>query len=441
MTKQTSIKIPRKEELFEKSGSKWAIKTIHHEVNKEVVGLFLSNSDVILYQNLAYAMLIPILSLLLSTGITVIPQHNVFEQPGYWYETAIPFTTSILPAIVGLTILRMKVFFSEVHFKMSTWIKFYAANSIYSALVIFLPHFIWTDYLGYTFPIPLFYILVSAMMWPFLLPLFFLIFPREFRADEKLRNRIKWFMVYKVWSCIAACFERLIVIFCFLSTPIQAQPMWAIFLPLLRKFDNWLLSKLLKKTAGPDNRDAKIFTCLENQSNHAAVLAITLGLYATEFSCYCILIAKYILKLHTCYGIYKISKKIETKEGLAKEELKRTKEESTQSLMLDEAVEVMMPIVYGLTILLAYYGPNSAILGNVGCEIWKWQKITNLTMFLTGLFRMFTIDFIALILNGLLLWNYCSVNVMRQLCIDVKSYWPFISVAMGGAVIKVMINF
>ena len=71
------------------------------------------------------------------------------------------------------------------------------------------------------------------------------------------------------------------------------------------------------------------------------------------------------------------------------------KKEEVQDLALDEFVEVIMPIVYLSMVLVGYYGPNAAILGNVGCEKWTWKKIPDLVKFLTALFRMFIIDVLA----------------------------------------------
>ena len=440
MAKQISIQLPEKEERPKQLDNKWVVKTMHSRRDNQQDVLYDNNSNEILYQNLAYAMLIPVLSMLLSAGFTMFPQHNVFQQPGYWYEAAIPIITGLVPSVVFLTVLRMKVFFGEIQIKTSAWIKLYLANSVYVCFIVFITHFIWTDYLGFAYPVPWLYILIPAMLFPFLLLTIILLFPREYREDLEKRKTIKWFIVYKV-AFFTACFERLFVILAFLSTPLEVQPLWAIALPMWREFDLWMLTKLVKITAGVDNRNAKIFTCLENQCNHSAVTAISLGLYATDFSTYCILFTDLFYKLYTCYGICKFKKKIEAKEGSERKQLQIEKEEAAQDLILDEMVEVTMPIVYALMVVLAYFGPNATILGNVGCEIWKWRKINNLTKFLTALFRMFSIDLLALVLNSLLLWKYSSVNVMKQLCIDVKSYWPFISVAMGGAVIKVLVNF
>ena len=432
--------MPEKEERPKDLNNKWAVRTMHSGSDNKQDALDVNNSNEILYQNLAYAMLIPILSMLLSAGFTIFPQHNVFQHPGYWYEAAIPLVTGLLPSKVFLTVLRMRVFFEDIKIKTSAWIKLYLANFINVCFMVFISHFLWTDYLGYVYPVPWLYFLIPMMVAPFLLFTIILLFPREYREDLEKRKTIKWFIVYKV-AFFTACFERLFVILAFLSTPLEVQPLWAIALPMWREFDLWILTKLVKITAGVENRNAKIFTCLENQCNHSAVTAISLGLYATDFSTYCILFTDLLYKLYTCYGICKFKKKIEAKEGSEQKQLQIEKEEATQDLILDEMVEVTMPIVYALMVVLAYFGPNATILGNVGCEIWKWRKISSLTKFLTALFRMFSIDLLALVLNSLLLWKYSSVNVMKQLCIDVKSYWPFISVAMGGAVIKVLVHF
>ena len=100
-----------------------------------------------------------------------------------------------------------------------------------------------------------------------------------------------------------------------------------------------------------------------------------------------------------------------------------------------------MPIVYVSMVLVGYYGPNAAILGNVGCEKWTWKKIPDLVKFLTALFRMFIIDVLAFIATGIVLWKFLSVNIFKQLCHDVKKYWSFISVVAGGAIAKVLLCF
>ena len=109
-------------------------------------------------------------------------------------------------------------------------------------------------------------------------------------------------------------------------------------------------------------------------------------------------------------------------------------------LSLNAFVTVIMPIVYVTLVLVAYYGPNAAILGNIGCDKWMWKKIPNMAKFLTALLRMFIITLGALFTTGLFLWKFSSINIFKQLCHDVKTHWAFISVVIGGAISKVSIS-
>ena len=439
MSNEASTKTPEKKEASKHTDDKWAHKVFEQRIKVEMPDPTVSDTNEISYKNLAYGMLIPATSLCMTTGIALIPQHDLFDNPGYWYEAGIPLATAFVPSMVFLNSLRMKVFFDGMEQKISTWIKWFIANFVAVNFTIFLTHFIWTDSLGYAYPIPWLYTVIPTIWFPFYLATTVLIFPKEYRKDVEMRKRILWFIVYKV-VFLVACYERLFIIFAFLNTPFDLQPIWAIVLPIWRECDLWMLKKVLSKCTAENNRNAQIFTVLENQCNHTGIGVIALGLYATDLSSYCILISELLLKLYISYGIGKINKKIEAKEGPERKELQRIKNERTQDLILDEVIEVMMPIVYVSMVLLAFYGPNAAILGNIGCEKWTWIKIANMNKFLTNVFRMFAIDSLALVLTSLVLWKNSSANIMKQLCTDIKSYWPIISVVMSGAVIKVCIH-
>ena len=120
-----------------------------------------------------------------------------------------------------------------------------------------------------------------------------------------------------------------------------------------------------------------------------------------------------------------------------KDSLQLQKYRLVQDLALDEFVEVIMPIIYVTVVLVAFYGPNYSILGNIGCEKWYWLEIPDLTNFLTAMFRMFIIDLLAFMVTWFILWKFASINFLRKLCNDVTTYWPFVSCVAGGAILKV----
>ena len=394
------------------------------------------------YWNLAFATLIPPACILLSNGMVLIPQHNIFDQPEYWYEVSVPVTMSFLVAVMILTILRFKIFFKDIKCLTSpkTCIWIFATSVVSANLNVVLSHLIWTDYFGYVYPVPWLYFFLLFLWVPVFVVSLWLSFPSEYRKDAHVRKKILFFLAYVVYFKMA-CPLRLVLLFLFVKTPTYVQPVWAVALPLYGMLDNFLATKLMEKATDNNNRDAKLITNIESTSNFTAVLAISLGSYASETATYCILALDLLLKLYSCYGISKISKELRSEiEDEEKRQLQLKKERAVQDLVLEEFVEVLMPIVYAAVVLLGYYGPNSAILGNIGCKKWQWKEITDMTQMLIALLRMFIIDILALFFNGLVLWKYSSVNAIKELSRHIKQYWPLISVTLGGACTKVSVK-
>ena len=338
------------------SGEKWTLP--EYEMKKDDQ----SNKSVPIqmnkgsYKNLAFAALIPPSCILLSNGMVLIPQHNIFDHPDYWYEVSVPVTMSFLVAVMILTILRFKIFFKDIKCltSLKRCIAIFVTSVLSVNLNIVLSHVIWTDYLGYVYPIPWLYFFLLFLWVPVFVMSLWLAFPSEYRKDGELRKRIFYFLAYVVYFKMA-CPLRLVLLFLFVKTPAYVQPVWAIALPLYGMLDNWLVTKLMINASDDNNRDAILITNIESTSNFTAVMAISLGSYATETATYCILTVDLLLKLYTCYTISKISKKIRSEvKDEEKRQLQLTREEAVQDLVLEEFVEVLMPVVYAIVVLLGY---------------------------------------------------------------------------------------
>ena len=415
----------------------WAIKVAQLEANDGTPDFINTDSNKVILESLAYSTLIPIFSILLSTGFTLVPQHDVFDQPNYWYEVVVPWTC-LAAAFTILHAMRMNLIFKEFEFVKSPkiYIKLFLFLCFAMYLALTVTHLLWTDYLGCIYPPPWLYTWTFLLATPFFLSGMWFLFPAECRKDVKTQKRIKWFIGW-ILAFVVACYERLLIIYLFLNTPFDIQPIWALVIPVWREIELYFLSKFPPRICIGNVREGQLVTNLEQSCNFSAVLAICLGMYATDTSCYCILGVEFLIKIYSCYGIFKIHKKKNLASGDEKETLQKEKEQQLQDLTLDEFVEIIMPITYVAMVLVAFYGPNQAILGNVGCNKWKWKAIPDLTKFLIALFRMFIIDLLALPVTCFILWKTVSVNFIKQLCRDVTIYWPYITVVAGGAVTKV----
>ena len=94
-----------------------------------------------------------------------------------------------------------------------------------------------------------------------------------------------------------------------------------------------------------------------------------------------------------------------------------------------ETIEVLLPIAYSLSFLIAYYGPNAEVLGNVKNEYWQYEntKVEHAGKFVMSVFQMFFIDLLSAIIGGMLLWKFCTLNMLDVGCTMIRSYWPMIA--------------
>ena len=81
----------------------------------------------------------------------------------------------------------------------------------------------------------------------------------------------------------------------------------------------------------------------------------------------------------------------------------------------NEKLEAVIPAGYCLCYLVAYYGPNKAILGNVA------ESDVEKTMQMTGL--LFLLDVSSLLVSSTLLWVFCKINLFKVYLKSQKELW------------------
>ena len=93
--------------------------------------------------------------------------------------------------------------------------------------------------------------------------------------------------------------------------------------------------------------------------------------------------------------------------------------------------------MYVLTFLLAYYGPNGELIGNVKLTIWQYQAVKDINKFLENIFYLFAIDFLGAVVNGLLLWTTCKLNSLTALKNIQKEFWHIMGLQEAAMFISV----
>ena len=90
---------------------------------------------------------------------------------------------------------------------------------------------------------------------------------------------------------------------------------------------------------------------------------------------------------------------------------------------MTERVEIVIPLLFLVTFLLAFYGPNAELIGNVKLTIWQYEAVTDINELLKNIFLFFAIDFSSAIVNGLILWTTCKINCLKTLKNLQKEFW------------------
>ena len=93
-----------------------------------------------------------------------------------------------------------------------------------------------------------------------------------------------------------------------------------------------------------------------------------------------------------------------------------------------EVVDILIPLLYGLTFAAAYYGPNASILGNVKNSYWRYEEATDVPAKFIKLLQMLSVDICSLVVTGFAFWTFCKINYLQEICKVLNKYWFIIAI-------------
>ena len=100
-------------------------------------------------------------------------------------------------------------------------------------------------------------------------------------------------------------------------------------------------------------------------------------------------------------------------------------------LVLAELCEGLVPLSYAFCFSMAYYGPNSRLIGNVGTSLWQYKATDDASRTLIVLFALFFMDLISLSLNATLIWIHANVNIIQKICGVLQEYWIAMAIVLA----------
>ena len=107
--------------------------------------------------------------------------------------------------------------------------------------------------------------------------------------------------------------------------------------------------------------------------------------------------------------------------------------ENVESLVLTERIETIIPLSYIAVMALAYFGPNAEILATVKLKIWHNQTtIQDFGEFALNIGLLLIVDLMSFVINAILLWKFCQINLMKVLKSIQERYWFVMVFAEAG---------
>ena len=82
-------------------------------------------------------------------------------------------------------------------------------------------------------------------------------------------------------------------------------------------------------------------------------------------------------------------------------------------LILGETLEFILPLAYLACFIVAYYGPNAEILGNVKNGYWTFMIVEDVLAPIQNLLLVLIVDVISFIAAVVFLHRKCNVNLIK----------------------------
>ena len=378
------------------------------------------------YTNGLYHLLILALCILSSSAILLFPQHNALLFPEYWYESMIMGSVSFVLSLSMDTMVALK-FYVMADFMLSFWvfIRLYLATAVAWVMTCCFSYSIWTVYLEYNHPMPL-SLLCGYIQLAVQYITLYLLFPYESCSREDIKKRFRYFFLSRIWIVVIDLQYKGIT-FLFITLPFGVQWILAFLLPIVREFNYRILELIMCGPGSRNEKSSRTTVFIGINTYHVMYVAIQIGQSSTEVTSYLILAIDFLLNIYGCIVIInmKIAIQPDNPQNLGSV---RKKCHQLEQLVLIEILEILVPFAYILTVLIAYYGPNATILGNVQNNYWQYVSISNIGKLIQNVLLISTIDTCSAIISGILLWNYCNINIFHETFKIMKHCWPIIAI-------------
>ena len=251
------------------------------------------------------------------------------------------------------------------------------------------------------------------------------ILPLNLLQRGDFRRKLKIYMNYYLWIQISL-FLKEVLSFLFANIPSGYQFFVIFMVAGCREFDKRVRAKLITKMMGALDESAVALLGVLVSSDYSFFMAIRL--VGAEVATICCNVTMDLF-LHAKMTRQIIKQyKVVNPEQIASQN--RPSCLNTTKIIIAELVEGCTPIIYGVCMLMAYYGPNAGIFSNVGNNYWS-DVIEDISPLYQMMIFLFAVDTFGAAINSFCIWKLAKVDMFHESYRVLEKYWHFMAVNLA----------
>ena len=364
---------------------------------------------------------------LFSIPWTTIPRTNSMIYQSHWMMILLPIASNTL-LTAGNLLLDLIIWTKEDCLKsLRVFLKTYFLGLFIFYAFYVACYVIWSVYLQNNHPCPIY----GLIILPTLISIvsgFWFILPSPLLLNGSFRRKLRWYMLYHILVFITLIFQQVLSDL-YRTVPSQFQFLMAIAIFGFREVDKRLRSKVITKMMGQQDEQASIFLAIRVLSRYSFFFTISL-------------VGSHLATMITTIGmgLYFHSKatyqtiRAHRNVGNGGGNSERTEKNITK-LIIAELIEGFTPVIYGICIAMAYYGPNAHLLSTIGNAYWS-KPMKNIGPVFITMLILFAIDTLSVVINSYLIWKFTNVNMVQSFCRVLSKYWFMLAMTLGMSMIK-----
>jgi hypothetical protein len=246
--------------------------------------------------------------------------------------------------------------------------------------------------------------------------------PKSWRKDSGFFKNILWLVCAQLFLIVA--FLLYVGLgWGFYIIPRNFQWTLSFVVPIVDEISTRTLVALCFKAAGREDESVSLIAGSLIAISTSLFMAVNLGSIATSETAYVMLALAFVMNLKEIVAVYKLYK--------GGEETFNEYTEAIQGLVINMALELILPLSYLACFLLAYFGPNAMVLGNIGNSYWHYGAVDNVVDAIFNLFLFLSLDALTILFTMIFFKCVADFNFIKMYGYLQKEYGMMMSISQA----------